>query len=80
MRDIVGLTSMHSSGSGTSLLEDGWTWFYALVVPGERQRAGMGLLIAPWFLCNVLDFTPVDKRVASLHSHVGKWVMTVVCA
>ena len=45
--EIVGLTSTHSSGSGTSLLERGWTLFYAGVVPGERWRAGVGLLIAP---------------------------------
>ena len=32
---------------GTSLLERGWTFFYAGVVPGDRQRAGVDLLIAP---------------------------------
>ena len=45
--DKVDITSTHSSGSGTSLLERGWTLFYAGVVPGERWRAGVGLLIAP---------------------------------
>ena len=32
--DIVGLTSMHSLGSGTSLLERGQTLFYAGIVQG----------------------------------------------
>ena len=41
--DIVGLTSTHSSGSGTGLLERGWTLFHAGVVPGERRRAGVDL-------------------------------------
>ena len=45
--NIVSLTSTHSSGSGTSLLERGGHFFYAGVVPGERQRAGVGPLIAP---------------------------------
>ena len=42
---IVGLA--HSLSSGTSLLERAGTWFYAGVVSGVRQRAGIGLLIAP---------------------------------
>ena len=70
--EIVGLTSTHSSGSGTSLLERGWTLFYAGVVPGERRRAGVGLLIAPQLSANVLEFTPVDERVVSLCLRVGK--------
>ena len=70
--EIVGLTSTHSSGSGTSLLERGWTLFYAGVAPGERRRAGVGLLIGPWLSANVLDFTQVDGRVASLCLQVGK--------
>ena len=59
--DIVSLTSTHSSGSGTSLPEMGWTLFYAGVVPGERCRTVVGLLIAPWFTGNVLEFTPRTK-------------------
>ena len=45
----------HTLGSGTSLLERGWTLFYAGVVPGERGRAGVSLLMAPWLLVNVLE-------------------------
>ena len=63
----VGLTSTYSSGSGTSLLERGWTLFYTGVVPGKRRRAGVGLLIAPQLSANVLEFTPVDERIVSLH-------------
>ena len=46
--------STHSLGSGTSLLEKGWTLFDAGVVPGEMQRAGVDLLIATQFCANVL--------------------------
>ncbi|KAI3375789.1 hypothetical protein L3Q82_004078 [Scortum barcoo] len=49
--EIVGLTSTHSLGSGTQLLERGWTLHYSDsgVAQGERWRraGGAGLLIAP---------------------------------
>ena len=32
----------------------------------------MGLLIAPWLSANVLEFTPVDERAASLCLYVGE--------
>ncbi|TWW80607.1 R2 Retrovirus-related Pol polyprotein from type I retrotransposable element [Takifugu flavidus] len=38
--DIVGLTSTHGKGSGTSLLERGWTLYHSGVADGERRRAG----------------------------------------
>ena len=68
--EIVGLTSTHSSGSGTSLLKRGWTLFYPGFIPGERQRAGVA---------NVLELTPVDERVVFLHFPIGKRVLIVVC-
>ena len=40
----------------------------------------MGLLIAPQLLTSVLEFTPVDERVASLHLRVGELVLTVIYA
>ncbi|KAK0144267.1 hypothetical protein N1851_017353 [Merluccius polli] len=40
--DIVGLTSMHSKGSGTSLLERGWTLFHAGVATGVLESAPSG--------------------------------------
>ena len=59
--DIVGLTSMHSKGSGTSLLERGWTLFHSGVATGERRRAGVAILIAPRLGACMLEFTPVDE-------------------
>ena len=78
--DIVGLTSTHSLGSGTSPLERGWTLFHSGVAQGERRRAGVGILIAPRLGACTLGFTPVDERVASLRLRVGGRVLTVVCA
>ena len=48
---ILRLTSTHSLGSGTQLLERGWTLFYSGVARGERWGAGVGLVISPAAMC-----------------------------
>ncbi len=78
--DIVGLTSTHSLGSGTRLLERGWTLHFSGVARGERRRAGVGLLICPQLSRHVLEFSPVNERVASLRLRVGDRTLTVVSA
>ncbi|XP_070412102.1 uncharacterized protein [Nothobranchius furzeri] len=78
--DIVGLTSTHSIGSGTQVLERGWTVSFAGVAPGEKRRAGVGFLLAPRLSACVLGFTPRDEWVASLRLRVGERVLTAVCA
>ena len=78
--EIVGLSSTHSLGSGIQLLERGWTLFYSGVARGERRRAGVGLLIAPQLSRHVLEFTPVNERVAFLRLRVRDRSLTVVSA
>ncbi|KAK3536228.1 hypothetical protein QTP86_000137 [Hemibagrus guttatus] len=78
--EIVGLASTHSLGSGTQLLERGWTLFFSVVPHGERRRAGVGLLIAPQLSCHVLEFSPVNERVVSLRLRAGDRCLTVVSA
>ncbi|KAK7884420.1 hypothetical protein WMY93_027543 [Mugilogobius chulae] len=78
--DIVCLTSTHSLGSGTITLERGWTLHFSGVAHGVRRRAGVGLLIAPQLSRHVLEFTPVDERVASLRLQVGDRSLSVVAA
>ncbi|KAK3547070.1 hypothetical protein QTP86_009563 [Hemibagrus guttatus] len=78
--DIVGLASTHSLGSGTQLLERGWTLFVSGVPHGERRRAGVGLLIAPQLSRHVLEFSPVNERVVSLRLRAGDRCLTVVSA
>ena len=60
--EIVGLTSTHSLGSGTQLLQRGWTLFHSGVACGERWRAGVGLLIAPQLSCHVLGVHPSERE------------------
>ncbi|KAK3506549.1 hypothetical protein QTP70_009030 [Hemibagrus guttatus] len=78
--EIVGLASTHSLGSGTQLLERGWTLFFSGVSHGERHRAGVGLLIAPQLSRHVLEFSPVNERVVSLRLRAGDRCLTVVSA
>ncbi|KAK3564675.1 hypothetical protein QTP86_024820 [Hemibagrus guttatus] len=78
--EIVGLASTHSLGSGTQLLERGWTLFFSGVPHGERHRAGVGLLIASQLSRHVLEFSPVNERVVSLCLRAGDRCLTVVSA
>ncbi|KAK3533295.1 hypothetical protein QTP70_015170, partial [Hemibagrus guttatus] len=78
--EIVGLASTHSLGSGTQLLERGWSLFYSGVPHGERRRAGVGLLIAPQLSRHVLEFSLVNERVVSLCLRAGYRCLTVVSA
>jgi len=79
--DRVGLTSTHSAGSGTKLLEKGWTLFFSGVAQGERCRAGEGILTSPWLSAAVLEFSVEDERVASLSLlFAGSKALNVVCA
>ncbi|KAI3364639.1 hypothetical protein L3Q82_011422, partial [Scortum barcoo] len=81
--EIVGLTSTHSLGSGTQLLERGWTLHYSGVAQGERRRAGVAcLLIAPQLSRHVLEFTPGERegRFPAPSGRVGDRSLAVVCA
>ncbi|KAK3574013.1 hypothetical protein QTP86_034352 [Hemibagrus guttatus] len=74
------LSSQNSLGSGAQLLERGWTLFFSGVPNGERRRAGVGLLIAPQLSRHVLEFSPVNERVVSLHLRAGDRCLTLVSA
>ncbi|KAK3560282.1 hypothetical protein QTP86_004212 [Hemibagrus guttatus] len=78
--EIVGLASMQSLGSGTQLLERGWTLFYSGVPHGERLRAGVSLIIAPQLSHHMLEFSPVNESVVSLRLRDGDRCLTVVSA
>ncbi|KAI3356654.1 hypothetical protein L3Q82_003288 [Scortum barcoo] len=78
--EIVGLTSTHSSlGSGTQLLERGWTPSLLWSCPGWR-RAGVGLLIAPQLSRHCVGVHPGEREVASLRLRVGDRSLAIVCA
>ncbi|KAI3353180.1 hypothetical protein L3Q82_019732 [Scortum barcoo] len=64
----------------SSLRGAGLDLHYSGVAQGERRRAGVGLLIAPQLSRHVLEFTPVNERVASLRLRVGDRSLAIVCA
>ena len=45
--EIVGITSTHGLGSGTTLLERGWTLSHSGVARGERRRCWCGFAYSP---------------------------------
>ena len=71
---------MRSIGSGSKLLDRGWTLFFSRVAKGVRSQAGVRILTSPRLSAAVLEFTPVDERVASLLLRAGGKTLTVVCA
>lgn len=72
--DTVRLTSTHSLGSGAQLLD----LHFSAVARGDRQRAVVDLLIACQLSRQVLEFTQVNKKVASLNLRVGDRSLTVI--
>jgi len=68
---MVGLTSTHSTGSGTKLLERGWT-LLSKVAQDVRRQADVGILTSPRLSADVLEFSPVNERVASMRLTGGK--------
>jgi len=76
--DMVGLTSTHSTGSGTKLLGRAGLSFSG-VVQSVRCRASVGILPSPWLTTTVLEFSPVNERVASMPLQVaGGKALTVL--
>ncbi|TWW61031.1 hypothetical protein D4764_05G0011210 [Takifugu flavidus] len=57
--DIVGLTSMHGKGSGTSHLERGWTLYHSGVANGKHFHLGFHL---PWWTPVVRDAVRLKKE------------------
>lgn len=48
---IAGLTATYSLGSGTQLLERGWTKSHSGIAQGERCCGGVGILTTPLSVC-----------------------------
>ena len=63
--DLVGLTSTRHRSCGSKTLNRGWTLFFSGVAEGVSCM-GVGILINPRLRATVLEFIPVDERVASL--------------
>jgi len=77
----LGLTSRHSTGSGTKLLQRGWTLSFSGFAQGVRRQAGVGILTSPRLSAAVLGFSLVNERVTSMRLQVaGRKALTVVCA
>lgn len=67
-------------GFGTSLPERDWTLPLFRVALGEREWAGVGILVSHWLAACMLDFSLVSASVCSLCLCVRERMKTVVCA
>ena len=63
--DIVGLSSTKRPGSGTEDI-NGWSLCYAGVSPFVHAQAGVGILISPRLVDNVVEWVPISSRVGVL--------------
>lgn len=80
-QNAVGLTSMHSFGSGTKPLDRRWTLSYSGIVHGEMCQAVVGLLTNHRLAAAQLDFLPVDERITIMWlRNAERKTITVVCA
>ncbi len=62
------VASMHSTGSGTKLLERGWTLSFSGVT---WCRLGGGILTSPRLSTAMLEFSPLNERVAFIVTRVA---------
>lgn len=63
MWNIVTLAGKKRLGSGSQLLERGWTLSLFGIAQGERRRASLRILTRPWQYVSVLEFTKYQFRL-----------------
>ncbi|KAI3370554.1 hypothetical protein L3Q82_025315, partial [Scortum barcoo] len=79
--EIVGLTSTHSLGSGTQLLERGWTLHYSGVAQGERRKSWCGLAYSSPAQLPRVGVHPGEREGRfPARLRVGDRSLAVVCA
>ena len=64
--DIIGVSSTKRKGNGTLVLNKRWQLFYSSVDPTLHAQAGMGILTNPWLPERVVEWRPINERVALL--------------
>lgn len=76
---IVRLTSKQLLVCETQSFERGWTVYDSEVVYGVRQQVGVGLILGPQLICQVLEFSLVVETVLSLHLWTMNLSLTIIC-
>ncbi len=77
--DLLCLQETHQSGSD-HFIAQGFLVVYSGTDSGERERAGVGFVVAPWIRHAVIGFTQFNSRLASISIRVQGGSARFVCA
>ena len=76
--EIIGLPLTKKKGNGTLILQDGWQLFYSGVKPSTRAQASVELLISLRIIDPVVEWKPINERMAVLKLHLRKKILAVI--
>ncbi|CAF3932499.1 unnamed protein product [Rotaria sp. Silwood1] len=76
--DILGISSTKRKGKGSLILNNGWQLYYSGVDSTIYAQAGVAILIHPRLIDSVLEWKPINERVALLRFQLKKTTITVI--
>ncbi|CAF4505671.1 unnamed protein product [Rotaria sp. Silwood2] len=76
--DILGISSTKRKGQGTLALNNGWQLFYSGVDPSTHAQAGVAILLNPLLADAVLEWKPINERVALIRRQLKATILTII--
>ncbi|CAF3333272.1 unnamed protein product [Rotaria sp. Silwood2] len=76
--DILGISSTKRKGKGSLILNNGWQLYYSGVDSTIYAQAGVAILIHPRLIDSILEWKPINERVALLRLQLKKTTITVI--
>ena len=76
--DILGISSTKKKGKGSFNLKNGWQLFYSGIDTSVYAQAGVTIMIGPNLADAVLEWKPVNERIALVRLQLQKTILTVI--
>ncbi|CAF3749773.1 unnamed protein product [Rotaria sp. Silwood1] len=76
--DILGISSTKRKGQGTLALNNGWQLFYSGVDQSTHAQAGVAILLNPLLADAVLEWKPINERVALIRLQLKATTLTII--
>ncbi|CAF3219623.1 unnamed protein product [Rotaria sp. Silwood2] len=76
--DILGISSTKRKGQRTLALNNGWQLFYSGVDPSTHAQAGVAILLNPLLANAVLEWKPINERVALIRLQLKATILTII--
>ncbi|CAF3797283.1 unnamed protein product [Rotaria sp. Silwood1] len=76
--DILEISSTKRKGKGTLSLNNGWQLFYSGVDLSIHAQAGVAILLHPHLADAVLEWKPINERVALIRLQLKKTNLTII--